>query len=170
VAIAVAAKPLSAIVCVPAASTTVSVAVLLPMVVGANVTLMVHFPVAPAASEAGRTPQVLVCANSVAFAPLIAMLVTESANGPVLVSVATCAALTVARGCAGNASGVVGVNVADGPCPVPLIAAVIGPAEVAAVSIAADAPATVGLNTTLIAQLAAAASVAGLTGQVFVCV
>ena len=60
-----------------ALSVTVSVAVLVPPAEGVNVTLMVHR--APAASE---LPQLLVWAKSPLSAPVMAMLLIESAALP----------------------------------------------------------------------------------------
>ncbi len=63
----------------------------------------------------------------------------------------------------------VGVNEANGGWALPLSDAAFAPAEVATLSVADSGPAALGVNVTLIVQLAPAAKVAGLTGQVFVC-
>ena len=60
-----------------ALSVTVKVPVRVPVAEGVNVTLMVHW--APAASE---LLQLLVCAKSPLFAPVMAMLLIESAVLP----------------------------------------------------------------------------------------
>jgi hypothetical protein len=83
------AVPVSEIVCgEPAAlSFTVSVAVSVPVAVGANVTAMLQE--APVASDA---PQMLVLAKTALLVPVRLMPVIVSGALPVLVSVAFCAA------------------------------------------------------------------------------
>src|SRR5438045_6823318 len=65
----------------PALSVTLSEAVRVPVPVGEKFTLILHC--APGASEPG---QLLVCAKSVAFVPLIAMLLIVSVLLPVFFS------------------------------------------------------------------------------------
>lgn len=73
-----------------ALSATFTEAVLAPVEAGLNVTEIVQL--APLATEA---PQVLVCANSALFVPVIVTPVIDSAALPEFVSVTTCAALAV---------------------------------------------------------------------------
>ena len=65
-------------------------AVRVPVAEGVNVMLIAQE--APAATD---VPQLLVCAKSLAFVPVMAMLVIASAAFPVLLKVTTCAALVV---------------------------------------------------------------------------
>src|SRR5450432_3512469 len=82
--------PLNAIVC--GLSTELSVSVILPLraplAPGVNITLMVHV-----AFTARLLGQVFVCAKSLAFVPVTAILVKVSAVAPVLVTVTVCAPL-----------------------------------------------------------------------------
>jgi hypothetical protein len=80
-----------------ASSVTAREAFRAPVAVGSNVTLIVQFD--PAASVAGLAGQVLVCAKSPLFAPVIAMPVIASAALPVLVKVTLCTVLVVPTGC-----------------------------------------------------------------------
>jgi hypothetical protein len=91
----VAPVPLSVTPCgVPAAlSEMVTLAERLPVADGANVTEIVH--VAFAASVAGLTGHVFVCAKSPAFAPVIPTVETSRGALPLFLSVVVCAALVV---------------------------------------------------------------------------
>jgi len=73
-----------------ALSAIVRVPLRAPLALGANVTLIAQL--APAPSD---VPQLLVCAKSPAFVPLITMLPIESAAPPVFESVTPLAALVV---------------------------------------------------------------------------
>lgn len=87
--------PLRAAVCgLPGASlATLTDALLLPAVPGPNVTVMVHVPLT--ASVAGEAGQLLVCAKSPLFVPVIVMLVIVRASVPLFVSVMFCPLLVV---------------------------------------------------------------------------
>ena len=74
-------------------SVMLTLAARLPAAVGVNVTLMLHAPFA--ASVAGLTGHVFVCAKSPGFAPVMAMLVILSVPGPLFVTVTLCAPLVV---------------------------------------------------------------------------
>lgn len=74
-------------------SVIVTAAVRVPVAVGVNVTLMVQE--ALAASVAGEIGHVVVPAKSLAFVPVMLMLVIVSAPGPLLVRPIFCAALVV---------------------------------------------------------------------------
>jgi hypothetical protein len=101
------------------------------------------------------------------------MPVIVSAALPLFVKVTVCAALVLPTFCDANVSDA-GASVTAGAlaaAPVPARPAVCGlPVALSAMlTLAVRAPVAVGLNVTLMAQFAFAASVAGLTGQVFVC-
>jgi hypothetical protein len=92
---AVAPVPVSDTICVlgVAVSVRVSVALNAPAALGVNLTLTVQL--APTASDAGKVPQVFVCAKLVEFAPPIAMPLTVIALAPVLNRTTFCVALVV---------------------------------------------------------------------------
>jgi hypothetical protein len=133
-----------------------TLAVRLLLVVGVNVTLMVHL--APAAT---LVPQVLVWLKLPLFVPVIVTLVTLSAAVPVLVKVTACAALLVPNNWLPNVSDV-GERLTTGAVPVPVRATVWGlaPPLSAIETEALRLPVAVGLNVTLMVQLADAARLA----------
>jgi hypothetical protein len=142
-----------------------------PVAVGLNVTLIAQF--AFAASVAGLTGHVFVCAKSPALAPVMLTPVIVSAAVPLFVNVTACMPLVLPTFCEANVSDT-GASVTAGvfaaaPVPARPTACGLPVALSAMLTLAARAPVAVGLNVTLIAQFAFAASVAGLTGHVFVC-
>ena len=164
--------PESATLCgLPAAlSLIVTLALRLPVAVGENVTLSVQ--VAPAASVLGLSGQVFVCAKSPALAPLTPMLLIVNAAVPLLVSVTDFAALVVPTSWLPKLSDVgLSVTPGAGVTPVPLSATLCGlpPASSLMLTLALRPPFAEGVNVTLSVQFAPAASVFGLSGQVFVC-
>jgi hypothetical protein len=116
---------------------------------GVKVTEMVQL--APAATEG---PQVLVCEKS----PLPAMLPIFSVALPVFVRVTGCGLLAVPIGCPLKIR-FTGENVTAGAVPVPLKLTVCGLPTALSVTLreALRDPMTVGLNVTLMLQLAPAA-------------
>ncbi|HMC60700.1 MAG TPA: hypothetical protein VKJ01_16035 [Candidatus Solibacter sp.] len=138
-------------------------AVRAPETVGANTTLTVRF--APTATEA---PQVLVCVKSPAFVPVMVMLEIVTALFPVLNSVTPLGGLLVLMDWLANVRFEV-LKLMEAAVPVPVSEAVCGlPAALSATeTLAARVPEAVGVNVTLMLQLAAAASEAP---QVFICV
>jgi hypothetical protein len=112
-ALAAAPVPVRGTLCgLPAAlSATLTFAARAPVAVGLNVTLIVQF--AFAASVAGLTGQVFVCAKSPAFAPVIETPVIVIAALPEFVSVMVCAALVVPCACDANVNDV-GAKLATG--------------------------------------------------------
>ena len=141
----------------------------LPLADGVKVTLIVQL--APAASVLGLMGQVLVCAKSPAFVPATVMLVIVRAAVPLFVSVTDLAALVVPTFWAPKLR-LVGFSVTAGAetVPVPESATLCGlPVALSLiVTLALRLPVAEGENVTLIAQFAPAASVFGLSGQVFV--
>jgi hypothetical protein len=97
-----------------ALSVTVKVALCEPLAVGVKVTLKVQLP--PAATVA---PQLLVCAKSLLFVPVMVTLVTLSLALPVLHSIMVSAALVVPFAWLPNQR-LVGDRLAPGPAPVPV--------------------------------------------------
>jgi hypothetical protein len=146
-------------------SVTVNVPVRAPMAVGANVMLMVQ--VAPAARVAGLTGQVLVWAKS----PEATMELIVNGPRPALVSFTGIAALVVVSIWPLKGT-LVGSNPMPGVAgvPVPVSGMVWGlPGTLSVtVNVPVRAPTAVGANVILMVQVAPAARVAGLTGQVFV--
>lgn len=124
-----------------------------PVANGLNVTLIVQLD--EAASE---VPQVLVSAKSLAFVPVTAMLVMVNAVVPSLVRVTVLTALltptvTVPKATeSGESSAVVPVPLSETFC--------VPPIALSETAIVADdsTPVVLGVNVTLIVQLAAAAS------------
>ena len=115
--------PVSAIVCVLAftafvLSVMVMVAVRVPRTVGVKVTLITQL-------EPGATvkPQALLSAKSLAFAPLIAVLVIVRAPVPVFFRVTVSGALATATGCRPK-SRLVGARLTEGVVPLPVRATV----------------------------------------------
>ncbi len=165
--------PVNDTVCVlgVAESVTVSVAVLVPVALGVNVTLMVQL--APTAKDRGSVPQVFVCAKFDAFEPLSAMLFTVSEAVPELVRVTLRAALVVPVTWLASVT-LVGESVAADPLvvvppvPVRVTVWVVGLALSVMVSVAVWMPVALGLNVTLIVQLDPAARLAGSVPQVLV--
>jgi hypothetical protein len=140
----------------------VTLADLAPVAVGLNVTLMEQL--APAAKLA---PQVFVCEKSPLLVPVKVMLVRVSVAVPLFVSVIALAALATPTCWLPNASDV-GDRVTAGAVPVPVRAAVWGLPVALSVTVRVPvlAPVAVGLNVTLMAQLAPAAR---LVPQLLVC-
>ena len=138
-----------------------------PLAVGVKVTFTVQEP--DAARLAG---QLLVCAKSPAFVPVIVMLEILSVPGPLLVTVTGVEPLVVPTFWFPNET-LEGdkFTTGTGATPVPLKVADWGlDAPLSAMFSEADLePATVGVKVTLTAQEAETASVAGLTGQLLVC-
>src|SRR5438876_852284 len=137
----------------PAAlSVIVIVPDLAPVAVGVNVTLVVQF--APAATG---VPQVLVWA----YCALAAMLVTLSAALPVLLSVTDCAALVVFSSWLPKLKFVADkLTMGAGAAPVPVRLMVCGLPAMLSVIVTAPVrmPVAVGVNVTLMVQLAPAAT------------
>ncbi len=135
-----------------ALSVIVSLPVRFPPAAGVNVMLMVQL--APAAT---LLPQVLVWPKS----PLAAMLLMLSTPFPVLLRVTLCAALVAPVSCAANGSVAV-ERLTTGPVAVPASATVCGlPLALSVmVRVPVRAPSAVGLNVTVIVQLAPAATLA----------
>lgn len=132
-----------------------------------NVTLIVHVPAA--ASVAGLTGQLLVCP----YCALTAMLVIVSAALPVLVSVTDCGPLVVLIVWLTNVKPVGDNNTAGAgaPAPVPVKPIACGLPDALSVIVTEPVwvPVAVGVKETLMVQVPAAASVAGLAGQLLVC-
>src|SRR3954469_5483839 len=139
-----------------------------PEAVGEKVTIRLH--VALTASVTGATGQLLVCAKSGAFAPVMPMLVIVSGAVPELRNVELCEPLVVPTSCDPYVR-LVGESVTAGAWPEPLSAMLCGPLEASPViaTLALRVPLAPGVNVTLIEQLAPAASVDGEAGQSFVC-
>src|SRR5438128_5108384 len=135
-----------------ALSVIVRLPVRFPPAAGVNVTLIVQL--APAAT---LLPQVLVWAKS----PLAVMLVTFRTPFPVLLRVTLCAALVAPVSCAANGSVAV-ERLTTGPVAVPASATVCGlPLALSVmVRVPVRAPSAVGLNVTVIVQLAPADTLA----------
>lgn len=138
-------------------SATLTVAVRFPIAAGVNVALIVQL--ALAAREPG---QVVVVEKSPGSAPPVPIVVTVRAAFPVFVRVTDWAALVVPRFCAEKLS-VPAERLAAGPVPVPVNATVCGLlARLSAMLIdAVRTPGAVGVNFTMIMQVAFCASVAG---------
>ena len=141
----------------PAESVNRRVAVRAPPAVGVNVTLTVQLP-----EPARAVPQVFAeMAKSPAFVPEIAMLLKLTGDVPPLVNVTVCGALVVATVVAVKVK-LVGDTVALAAAPVPDSTTACGlfAAESVNAREAVRAPAAVGPNVTLTAQLDDPASVA----------
>src|SRR5271167_5131219 len=80
------------------------------------------------ALTASEEPQLLVCPNSLAFAPTNPIEVIVRAAFPVLLSVTALAALVVPRSCGALKFRFTGATVANGPggCPTPVSGTVCG--------------------------------------------
>lgn len=150
----------------PALSVTFTVAVRLPVAVGAKLTEMVQL--APAPRLAGH---VLVWVKSPGLVPLRAMLLIARAVLPVFVRVTPCAALVVPTSCEPKLS-LDGARLTAGasgtPLPDRLTLCGLPVALSATCTEAVRVPAAVGLKVTEIVQLAFTASVAGEWGQLSV--
>src|SRR5262245_21022195 len=159
--------PLSPTVCgLPAAlDEMLTVAVRAPAAVGVNVTEIVQL--APAASVAGLSGQLLSWAKSPALAPASPMLEITSGARPEFVNVTLCAALVVPTSWLPKPR-LVGDRLTAGVVPVPLSGTVCGlPTALSLMlTLAVRLPAADGVKVTEIVQLAPTASV---PGQVFVC-
>ena len=126
-----------------------------PVAPGRNVTLMVQL--APAAKV---VPQVVVSAKSEAFVPAIETPFIVMVPVPVFLSVTVLALVVTFTGWIPNGT-VVGVRLATGlvPVPVKLICCGLVGSELAIRSVAVLLPLAVGLNVTLMLQVAPTASV-----------
>jgi hypothetical protein len=149
-----------------------SVAMNSPVDVGVNVTPIVQLALAAKVPVGLHAFVPLASAKLLLFVPVIEKLVKVTGPVPVLVTVTFCAGLVEFIGCDANVR-LLGVTVTVGAVvvvPVPVSGTACGlPVALSATLIApVRVPAAVGLNVTLIAQWALAASVAGLTGQVLV--
>jgi hypothetical protein len=164
--------PLSGTVCgLPGAlSVTERLALRLPVALGLKLTEIEQL--APGARVEGESGQVFVCAKSPASAPVIPIELIVSAPLPELVRVTLCAELVVPT-CCWPKLRLVGEKLTAGAVatPVPLSATVCGEAGALSVTetLAPRDPAALGVKVTEIEQLEPAASVEGLSGQVFVC-
>jgi hypothetical protein len=145
---------------------TDSVAEREPIAVGPNVTLIVQFapaakvvPQVPPAARAGRTNTPVV----VGTIGVTVMLMAVSGTDPVLDSVTVCGALVVSNVWDGKA---VGVDRATAVWTMPDRAAFNAGAELRTLRLVVRGPAALGVNVTLIVQLAPAAK---LAPQVLVC-
>ena len=135
-----------------------------PVAVGLNVTLIEQS--APAASVEVLGGQLFVCEKSPLLAPVIAMLEIVSAAFPLFVTVTFCDALVLPTGWLAKVSGA--DNVTAGAMPVPVSETLWGlfNASSEIETVALRAPVAVGLNVTLMLQLALTAR---LLPQLFVC-
>lgn len=152
------AVPVSAELCVPTLSTTVSDAVSLPAAVGEKVIVMVHDP--PAASEVPHVLAPIVKAE--ALAPVTPIDVMGSAAVPAFASVKVCDVL-VEPTLIEPKSAVAGVSAAFGAdttaaTPVPLSTEVCVPTESVTDRLAEKLPAAAGENMTVMVQEPPAAS------------
>ena len=140
---------------------------LAPVAPGLNVTLNVQVPLA--ATVAGSVPQLFVSANAPGFVPPIVIPVIVKGPEPVLDSVTALAVLVPPTGSLPNASEL-GNKLADGGVPVPESGTVCDVAGFATfIARFADlVPVVLGVNVTVIVQLALMARVAGKGPQVFV--
>lgn len=148
--------PESEILCgLPDASSVIDTAPFRVLVaVGSKVTLIVQF--APAAT---LEPQVLVCAKSPLFAPVMAMLVMFSVALPLLVRLTTCAVLLMPTNWLPK-SRPVPPRATTGPTPEPLSDTVCGLFAASSVTVTDPVlvPGAVGAKVTLIAHCFPAAS------------
>src|SRR5580704_4216745 len=151
--VAVSPVPERVTVWVPASSTTFSVAVRTPVAVGVKVTVKPHVRVG--VSTSGM--QKLVCEKSPALVPVMVALVRLIGTLPVLVMVAVCVKLANPTGCVlkPNLSGD-RVAVALTASPLPERPTVCGlPVALSVMTtVPVRAPTAVGVNTTLILQVA----------------
>lgn len=139
----------------PAAlSAMLTEAVRVPIAAGVNVTLIVHVPF-----TATELPHVLVTVKSLGSVPVAPILVIVKLAFPVLVRVTDCAALVVFRFWLAKVR-VEAVRLTAGPEPVPVRASVCGLLLrlSAMLTEAARAPSAVGVNFTVIVQVALSAS------------
>ena len=157
IVVALAPVPVSDAVCgLPLAlSVTVSVAVRVAVAVGVKVTLMLQIR-----ATARLVPQVLVCEKSPLFAPVMVMLVMESVAVPALLNCTVCTALLEPTVWLPKVR-LVGESAADGlpaAAPVPVSETVCGlPVALSLIeTFAVRVPAAVGVNVTLMVQLALA--------------
>ena len=138
-------------------SATLTVPLLAPVAVGVKLMLIVQVPLT--ARLEGLTGQLVVWAKSPLFVPAMTMLVIVSGALPVFESVTTWATLLLLSCWFPNAMEV-GVKLAAAavPAPVRLIVWGLPVALSLKVSVAARAPLAVGVNVTLMVQLAAGAT------------
>jgi hypothetical protein len=153
-----------------ALSVTVTDAVFPPLDVGLNVTTRVQLAWALSVPPASGHVLALVKAKLLAFAPVIAMLLMVKGALPVFDSVDVCGGLVVFTFCLLKVR-LVGDGTAVGPTPVPDTPAVCGLLLALSVTlkVAPRAPLALGVNVTLMVQLALEAKVEGLMGQLLVC-
>lgn len=150
--------PLSATVCgLPVAlSAMLSVATSSPVAVGVNVTPIVQLVPAAKVPVGLHAFAPLASAKLLLLVPVIEKLVKVTGPVPVLVTVTFCAALVEFTGCDANVK-LLGVTVTvASPAPVPVKATVCGlPVTLSATfRVAVRVPTAVGVNSTLIVQLA----------------
>ena len=140
-----------------ALSVMLKVPVRIPEAVGVNVTLMVQL--APATTE---LPQVLVCAKSPLFVPVTTMLVRLSEALPVFESVTVCAVLVVPTvwlvKVSEEAERLTTGAEAAAPVPVRLTDCGLPEALSVMLKVPVRIPEAVGVNVTLMVQLAPAAT------------
>lgn len=150
----------------PALSVILTVALREPATEGENVTLIVQL--APDASVAGLSGQLADSAKSAAFVPPTAILLIVSGAVPLLVRVIVCAALVVPTFWLPKLA-LAGLSVTPGAdvTPVPERGTLCGlpPALSLMLTVAVRAPFADGVKVTLIVQLAVAARMPGLAGQ-----
>jgi hypothetical protein len=151
-------------------SATLIAAVFPPLPVGVNVTTIVQFPGAETVPPLSGHVLALVRAKLFALAPVRVMLLMVRATLPVLDSVTVLGALVVFTFCLLKVK-LVGDRLAVGPTPVPDTPAVWGLllALSVTVNVALRDPAAIGVKVTLMVQVALAAKVEGLMGQLLVC-
>ena len=149
-------------------SVTVNVALREPVAVGVKVTLMVQVPLA--AKVEGLMGQLLVCPKSPGLVPVKPMLVIVNAVPLGLERVTALAALGVPTFWFPK-SGTGDGERPGSDAPVPDTPAVWGLLLALSVTakVALRDPVAVGVNVTLMVQLALAAKVEGLRGQLLVC-
>ena len=144
-------------------SLRVSVADSAPFRLGLKVTLIVQLALAASALE-----QLFVWGKSLAFAPPTLIPEMPSGPGPLFESVTACAVVVVPTATLPKPR-VEGAAVAVGETPVPVREAVCGLPAALSVTVRkpARAPPAVGVNVTLIVQVAPAAIAFGAIGQLF---
>jgi len=151
-------------------SATLIAAVFPPLLVGVNVTTIVQFPEAATVPPLSGQVLALVRAKLLAFAPVRVMLLTVRATLPVFDSVTVLGGLVVFTFCLLKVR-LVGDRVAVEPTPVPDTPAVWGLllALSVTVNVALREPVAAGVKVTLMVQVALAAKVEGLRGQLLDC-
>lgn len=127
----------------------------LPLAVGVNVTLITQLPLA----ASGVLVLQVVPLAATAKSPVAAMLVKVKDAVPLLVTVTALGALVIPRTVAGNDT-LLGDNIASGPVPVPVNEMTLGLSPALSVTITSPlrTPASVGVNTMAMVQLALTAT------------